>query len=189
MLEVIRMTELEFSLLWDNIIVPEANIIAYDSNVFFAENLKDAIYLECSEMINHCKLHYMESSDKYIDRHKIAAAIMIGILKHTPLKIIGAIYYTSPNKVAFNEHLAITVGLSILRAFIEADLHENYKNNSKYQVYLSQIENGIVLPKAKHGDYRNNWANELYYTRKNGNYNILSLAHELYFLELNTIVY
>ena len=98
------MTELEFSLLWDNIIVPEANIIAYDSNVFFAENLKDAIYLECSEMINHCKLHYMESSDKYIDRHKIAAAIMIGILKHTPLKIIGAIYYTSPNKVAFNEH-------------------------------------------------------------------------------------
>lgn len=34
------MTELEFSLLWDNIIVPEANIIAYDSNVFFAENLK-----------------------------------------------------------------------------------------------------------------------------------------------------
>ena len=42
------MTELEFSLLWDNIIVPEANIIAYDSNVFFAENLKNEIYLECS---------------------------------------------------------------------------------------------------------------------------------------------
>jgi len=183
------MTQEEFDELWNTIVCVEASIIVSENpQIIFVDSLKQEIFYEYKELMDHCKRHYMKFSDKYVDRHKVAASIMIGILKYTPLKVIGEIYYSSPEtKPACNEHLAITVGLSILRAFIETELKKSDADEKFLESSLLKIQNGIVFPKVKHGNYRNNWANELYYTRKEGNYNLLAIAHELFFLEQNTL--
>ena len=154
----------------------------------FADYLEERIYKEIKELLGHCKRHYMKDPDGYADRHKVSAAVMISILKYTPIKIAGPKYYSkNTENWTFNEQLAITVGVSILSAFIKADLKKDIKHKVELsEEILEKFKNGIVFPIAKHGDYRSNWACELYYTRKDGNYNLLALAHELFFLEYTT---
>lgn len=153
----------------------------------FADYLKEEIYGEIDELIKHCKAHYMKNPDKFVDRHKVSAAVMIAILKNTPIKIAGSAYYSEKAGFwCFNEHLAITAALSVLVAFIREDIKDKY-NGEKLNRELKKIENGIVFPSVKYGNYRDNWTNELYYMRKDGNYNLLALAHELFFLEYITM--
>jgi len=187
------LNQYEFDLLWDKVIVPQAKIITNKyGDIVFADYLKDSIYMEICELINHCKKHYMKNSDKFVDRHKVAACVMIGLLKYTPMKIAGASYYTpNANSWCFNENLSITAGLSILVSFIKESLKSEVGQNKisidEYNNLSQKIENGIKFPTTKHGDYRTNWTSELYHTRKDGAYNLLALAHELFFLEHTTL--
>lgn len=182
----------EFCKLWDVVIMPEAiKTCNTYADLFFAEYVKEEMFDECIELIEHGKRRYMKNRDEFLDRHKIAAAVMISILKTTPIKIVGPIHYTAePARWGFNEHLAITAGLSVLKAFIITDVRNKYSHDKEtMQNKLKELESDIKFPVAKHGDYRDNWANELYYTRKDGSYNLLALAHELFLLEIYTIEY
>lgn len=182
------MNRADFDVLWERVIEKQVKLIRETyADLVFADYLKDDIFREAVELMEYCKHHYMKNSEKYIDRHKVGAAVMIAILKNSPIKKVGAIYYTD-NSVdwCFNEHLAITAGLSVLVSFAKKDLNENFAG-AELNEKLSKLKNGIVFPKVKHGAYRENWAAELHYTHKNGNYNILALAHELFFLEHYTM--
>lgn len=55
--------------------------------------------------------------------------------------------------------------------------------------YLAKFKNGIKIPTenlVNHGDYLENFANEIHFAVSEGNANILSFAHELYLLEVIT---
>lgn len=160
----------DFSNLWDTVVIPEVGVIqSSNSGLIFADYLKDDIAQECIDLVNHGKTRYMRDSSNFLDRHKIAAAVIISILKNTPIKTVGANYYTVNAKTrAFNEELAITCGLSVLRSFIISDLQDKFEGQ-KLDNEIKKIDNGIKLPETRHGNYRANWNVELYYTRKDGN--------------------
>lgn len=54
---------------------------------------------------------------------------------------------------------------------------------------ISKFEKGIKIPDdnlVNHGIYIQNYANELHFNASEGNISILSIAHELYLLEVIT---
>ncbi len=126
------------------------------------------------------KDNYMRNSNKPVDRHKVSAAIMIAILKIEPIKMNAELYQNdSEKKWLFNEKLAISVGMSILKSFID-------EANQGNEDILNKFKKGISYPPTDHGTFSNNFATELYHTRKENNYNLLALANELFLLEVYT---
>ena len=80
--------------------------------------------------------------------------------------------------------MSFTSALCVLESFITKELKNKFQNNEEKLTYeLNKLNNGIKLPMAQHGDYRENWANELYHMKKEGNYNILAIAHQLFLIE------
>lgn len=175
--------------IWD-VIVPE--ITQYQLNygdLYFDETCKDKILLTFQELVNYIKSHYMKfnKNSHEIDRHKTSAALMIAILQNQPLKMISSKYYQDSKFWLFNEHIAITAGLSLMIAFELQKIKDSpLLEEDKKEKLIREWEKGIIFPSARHGDYRENWAVELYYTVREGNYNILAIAHELFLLENET---
>ena len=121
-------------------------------------------------LTDFAKTHYMAKNVVRLNRHKISAAIMIAILK-----------------AKFNEALAITVGLSILRAFILQRVDEAFQGDpvslKTFEGVCKQdfkiFENGIPLTQKERAE----WEWELYQVRLEGAYNLLAMAHILSDLE------
>jgi len=95
---------------------------------------------------------------------------------------------TEQSYLALNENLAITVGMSLLRAFVLAsiDSSEGLSADEK-ELYKSRVANRIVFLQCNHGVYRENFVSELHYSDLEGKYNILSLANTLFLLEIHTL--
>lgn len=148
--------------------------------LFLYEGSKEDFLHEYNKIRRYCKENYMKNSAKPVDRHKVSAAIMIAILKTEPIKMDATLYKnTSAQKWLFNEKLAISVGMSILKAFVD-------EANKEDKDILNKFMTGIAFPPTNHGNYLNNFATELYYTRKENTYNLLALANELFLLEVYT---
>ena len=129
----------------------------------------------------------MMHQNERIDRHKVAACYMIAIAYVSPMRFDTSIIQGSKKHYIVNELLAITVGLSILRAFILAAIDASEIKNESKITLKNRIMSGLMTPDGKfvhHGEYALNYANELYYSVKDGKCCILSIAHELYLLEL-----
>lgn len=161
-------------------------------------------YLECIEVLpnaqeeiwnayiwqnNYAKNNYMKSHEGLLDRHKVAACYMIAILKVRPLRIVQS-FNNEILPLAVNEMLAITIGLSLVRTFAISAINNNkdYSEEQKKDL-IAQFVDGIIVPDAKfvnHGVYIDNFANELFIVSSEGKLNILTLAHELYLLEVIT---
>lgn len=161
-------------------------------------------YLECIEVLpnvkeeiwdayiwqnNYAKNNYMKSHEGLLDRHKVAACYMIAILKVRPLRIVQSLN-DKILPLAVNEMLAITIGLSLVRTFAISAIEDNkdYLEEEKKDL-IAHFENGIIVPNEKfvnHGVYLENFANELFVVSSEGKLNILTLAHELYLLEVIT---
>lgn len=108
-----------YDLIWENIILPE--VIRYQKNVMsvsYKETTKDDILNSYKQLNNHCKKTYMADPEKRLDRHKVTACYMLAILEAEPLSF--NVKCDEDILITINEHLAITVGLSILNAFINA---------------------------------------------------------------------
>ncbi|MCM1060936.1 MAG: hypothetical protein NC452_11685 [Eubacterium sp.] len=131
----------------------------------------------------------MKKDISKIDRHKVAACYICAILKANPVKIKNKESDEEKFFVVI-EQFAITVGLSILRSFIvcDQDKNDSAKPNEILKKDKEIFGNGFSFPitgiETNHGEYHNNFAVELYFTKKEGNYNILSLSHSLYLLEM-----
>ena len=58
-------------------------------------------------------------------------------------------------------------------------------NNEKAVAVFSD---GFVFPECNHGNYLDNIKSQLYFTYRDGNYNVLALAETLYFIEIYNLV-
>lgn len=175
--------------IWEVVIVP--TIQDYQnrfSEITVAHNAQEAIWQEYVKFNKHCKMSYMQDIDGKLDRHKVCACYMYAIVKANVLSCQLADSDTEQRYLALNENLAITVGMSVLRAFILSSINSNDDLSKESKKILEQrIDDGISFPDCNHGDYRNNFVAELYYTNEERNYNILSLANTLFLLESHTL--
>lgn len=173
---------------WKEIISPIIARYAIVSWINVKENIQDDIWSYYKEFNMHCRETYMATGNKKLDRHKVAACYMFAILKTDPF-IISKKDISEDMRIVATEHFAISVGLSILKSFLISKYDENDKEKS-LEVWEKErkiFQNDFVFPcddEIRHGDYRNNFAMELYFTKIEKTYNILSLSHSLYFLEM-----
>lgn len=175
--------------LWSVIIRPTMEDYSFHfSEIIVSYNAKEAIWQEYLRFNQHCKQQYMEDINGKIDRHKVCACYMYAIMKANVMSCKLAESNTEQKYLALNENLAITVGMSLLRAFVIASIeNSDGMTNEEKNLYKEKIENGIIFPKCNHGNYRENFASELHYSHVECNYNILSLANTLFLLEIHTL--
>lgn len=175
--------------IWNVVIRPTMEDYALRfADVTILEDAKETIWKEYIELNRHCKTKYMKEIKGRLDRHKVCACYMYAVIKAGVMRCNLAASDTEERYLALNENLAITVGMSLLRAFIMAsiDNNENLSKNDK-EIYKSRVADGITFPDCNHGIYRENFVAELYYTNLERNYNILSLANTLFLLEIHTL--
>lgn len=180
-----------YEMIWEKIICKELNNYQtiYVNCIEFIPNVKEEIWRKYVSLNSYCKTNYMKSPDEKIDRHKVAACYMMSIAILRPMRFVKKIDNREVS-LAINETLAITVGLSLVRAFAIAAIRED-RNLSKEEadVQAAKFEDGIKIPEERlvnHGVYLDNYANELFFSASEGKMSILSLAHELYLLEVIT---
>lgn len=158
------------------------------SEIAISHNAKEVIWQEYINFNKHAKLTYMQEAGGKLDRHKVCACYMYAIIKANILSCHLADSDTEQSYLALNENLAITVGMSVLRAFVVSSINSSEQlPGDKKEALRKKIDSGIIFPDCNHGDYRNNFAAELYYTKKENNYNVLSLANTLFLLETHTL--
>lgn len=158
------------------------------SEIVVSHNAKEAIWQEYISFNKHAKLTYMQDASGKLDRHKVCACYMYAIIKANTVGCYLADSDTEQSHMALNENLAITVGMSVLRAFVLSGINSSEDLSEETKRTLGKrIDGGVIFPKCNHGDYRNNFVTELYYTKKENNYNILSLANTLFLLETHTL--
>lgn len=148
------------------------------------------------ELRKHAKMWDMSPETELLNRHKVAAAMMIAILKAKPIKKVDPMFYVAGQNNQsvvwpFNESLAITTALSILRSYIlervdqafpesgEAVSRQRFEGVCKEDRDIFAEE--IPLPDAE----RSQWEWELYQIRQDGAYNLFILAHLLDYMEKN----
>ena len=187
------MTDKTYELLCSRIIVPVfKHYEETHGGIIFPEYEFKEIRSHYNDLINYAKRHYMSNQDGLLNRHKVSAALMIAILKAKPIKKISADYYCSfkdnqPVAWPFNERLAITVALSVLRSFIDARVHYAFSGKLISQPLYGDVckedlvifQNGVPIDKQE----REYWEWELYQIRQDGAYNVLAIAHILSSLE------
>lgn len=180
-----------YEMIWEKVISKEIGNYQslYVNCIELIPNVKEEIWDKYVALNTYCKNNYMKSSEGKIDRHKVAACYMIAIAMLRPMRFVEKINNNEVS-LAINETLAITVGLSLVRAFAIAAITENEKiSKEEADTLVAKFEDGIKVPEGhlvNHGVYLDNYANEIYFVASEGKMCILSLAHELYLLEVIT---
>ena len=180
-----------YEIIWEMIISREINNYCsiYANCIELIPNIKEEIWNNYVLLNTYCKTNYMKSSEGKIDRHKVAACYMIAIATLRPMRFVKKIDKKNVH-LAINETVAITVGLSLVRAFAIASIRENESiKREEADALVAKFEDGIKIPDeslVNHGKYLENFANEIYFSAPEGKSLILSLAHELYLLEVIT---
>ncbi len=146
---------------------------------------KEEVKQYYEEARDYAKRHYMEKhevlAEQKLNRYKIGAAFIIAILKARPLKKAEAKYYkSSPDKYIFNEIVALHTGLMVVRDFILLDADDPDPKKTQSEVSEDKFIGELFRNSFPIGNKRlQQWHLELYYLRREGCYNLLSLAHEL----------
>ena len=182
-----------YSLLCDQLILPTfKHLSTIHGGIIFPKSCLNEIKEHYEDLINHTKLFYMANHDDALNRHKVCAALMIAILKTKPIKKVAMSYYDEsdtddPEIWPFNESLAVTVTLSVLRMFILARVDYAFSGKLVSKSIFEDVcyedknifEDGIPISDKE----RKEWEWELYQVRQDGAYNILSIAHILSSIE------
>ena len=156
------------------------------------DEVKQRIWTQYVSENEKCRT-YMDDAVKNLDRHKVAACYMIALLIAEPFSFYN--YAEEKNSfIVVTEQLAISVGLAILRSFILCKRGRKNEERPEEELIESKkvFKNGFSYPNSDevdHGNYRDNFAIELYFTRMEKCYNILSLSHTLYLLERYNILH
>lgn len=179
-----------YEVIWQNVIQKEiSNYQSYYANcIELIPNLKEEIWQKYVSLNSYCRQNYMMQTVEKLDRHKVAACYMIAIATLKPMRFVKKIDGKDVS-LAINETLAITVGLSIVRAYAIAAIKKDFGETSEAEELTAKFEAGIKMPDGdliNHGDYLNNYANELNFAITEGKICVLSIAHELYLLEVIT---
>jgi len=168
-----------FFAIFDTIIkeVDVAPSLNKKQRVLLTESLKKSAVRICEKYAtvrDSAKTNYMKRGlDARLDRHKCAAAFVIAFLERLDIKDAAL------SKTLVREYLAIQAGLIVLGAFIGED-------NDKSLAKFLDKNNGFALPQIIHKtrqEYLYIWAMELRYLKNENKLSVLSLAHELFYLE------
>ena len=177
--------------IWTTLINPQLERYkkCFDKCVYIDENAKEVIWEKYADLNVCCKTEYMTAPEGRLDRHKVAACYLIAIVYAKPIKFIKLplmedMYFVS------NEKVAISTAMSIVRAYVLASCNELADSNEKESI-TQKFENGLRYPPKEyvhHGDYLDNFASEIYYVGRERKLHVLSVAHELYLLEVLTFI-
>lgn len=186
----IQQDRLSYEAIWKEVIEKEISNYQsrYTNCIELIPNLKEEIWQKYVSLNNYCRQNYMTQTVEKLDRHKVAACYMVAIAALKPMRFVEKIDGKAV-PLAINETLAITVGLSIIRAYAIAAINKDFGDTAEASDLAAKFEDGIKMPEGdliNHGDYLNNYANELYFAVAEGKICVLSIAHELYLLEVIT---
>lgn len=145
----------------------------------YAENL---IWRNYVKFNRHCREEYMDDPEKLTDRHKVVTCYIYAILQADILYCSLSKQLGDDLNLLLNERLALCFGMTLLRALIRGNA-KNLKDEEIKKKVLSAFDGEMNFPKTNHGDYKQNLLFQLYYTKKEGNYNILALADSIFFIE------
>lgn len=179
-----------FEVIWERVISAEITNYQtrYTNCIELIPDIKEEIWKKYVSLNTYCRQNYMISSVEKLDRHKVAACYMIAIATLKPMRFVKKIDGKDV-PLAINETLAITVALSIVRSYAMAAIMQNTNDKVKQEALAAKFDTGIKIPEGvlvNHGDYLDNYANELNFAISEGKVCILSIAHELYLLEVIT---
>lgn len=180
-----------FEKIWREVICCEIEDYkkAYPNCIELIPDAKEEIWNSYAEINNFVKTNYMNNRTQVLDRHKVAACYMAAVSMVRPMRFVKKIDNISI-PLAINEQMAITVGLSIVRAYAIAAIRQDKTLEEPEQDSLiAKFEDGVCTPDSGmvwHGSYLDNYANELAFAAMHGKLFVLSLAHELYLLEVIT---
>lgn len=180
-----------FEKIWEEIIWCEIKDYrkAYPECIALIPDVKEEIWNRYVELNTFVKINYMSSQTEVLDRHKVAACYMVAISLVRPMRFVKKIDNRSI-PLAINEQMAITVGLSIVRAYVIAGImKDSTLGEIEKSSLLEKFDNGLYTPDSVmvwHGSYIDNYVNELAFAAAHGKLFVLSLAHELYLLEVVT---
>lgn len=157
------------------------------ADIIVSARSKEQIWNEYLRLNNHCKTFYMSSDSRLIDRHKVVACYMYAIERANVISVAESLRQGDRSQLLLNEKLAVSFGLSLLRALI-LDIVEELHDVELQGKLWGIFDGDISLPKCTHGDFKSNLLMQLYYTKKEGNYNVLSLAETLYMIECYNLI-
>lgn len=167
-----------FDIIWREGIVNKGKSIV-DCNVGkveFDEKSKDRILNEYNKLRDYSKISYMRNPNGLLDRHKVCACLIIAIVKAAPLVDVNS-ESVSNFKNIYNENLAVSVGLSLLRQYIIIA-------HSQDDEYKKIFENGFRFPETERDTrYQELLCLMLHYDVENDHYSILAIANILFMIE------
>lgn len=183
--------------IWDVLIFPQIqkHFKRFENYLYIPATIKDDIWEQYVVLNKKIKSSYMQDPSKLLDRHKVAACYMCAICMAKPIRVKdGAISNKEAIYVA-NELVAIATGMDIVANYAEAAAVEDTKlTGDEKEKIIECLKDGLVYPnknsnknEVNHGEYILNYAMELYFAKQEEKLNLLSIAHELYLLEVLTL--
>jgi hypothetical protein len=172
--KLVLLTPDNFNLLFDHIITEAKRDLGAgaDGLCRYLERKKSFLFRAYDGARADVRFKYMQNPGGHLDRHKCAAAFMVAFL---------AVSKDVDNNRLNIDHMAITIGLLILKIFINTR-NERYRD-SNMVVFVEK--NGFIYPKSicDEGAFKHNWALGIYYDRKENVLSALSLANALFLIE------
>lgn len=148
---------------------------------------KDLVWRNYVKFNRHCREEYMNNPHKLTDRHKITTCYIYAILRADVLNCSLSKQLGDDMNLLLNERLALCFGMTLLRALIRGNAKELTDKDMQEKV-LNAFDGELTFPATNHGDYKQNLLFQLYYTKKEGNYNILALADSIFFIENHNLI-
>lgn len=177
-----------YRIYYQRILLPVINeYCAKESGIEVRPNAEELVWGNYVKLNRHCREEYMNNPEKLADRHKITACYIYAILKADILHCSLSKELGDDMNLLLNERLALCFGMTLLRALIRGNAKELKDEEMKEKV-LNAFEDEMFFPKTNHGDYKQNLLFQLYYTKKEGNYNILALADSMFFIENHNLI-
>lgn len=165
----------KINLLWNQIIKHLENV--NNDGITINKNSYALFENVFCEMYDHVKNVYMDKSVNYLDRHKVGAIIIYSLLR---VPVINYISEKADEIEIKKYQLALSAGLSYMQ----------YELNHSRVINHEKPIDKYTFPPIMYGDisYKDNLIRLLYFEDKEKNYNVLSLAHLLFFIETYSLL-
>ena len=177
-----------FDKYYDKIVVPVLErYVSSHHGILVHPKHKERVWSEYSSFNCLCKNKYMKDAAHLIDRHKVVACYIYAVEKAHVISSVDSLREGDDTHLLLNERLALCFGMSVFRALI-MDLAEGIEDLETKGKVSAVFSDGFAFPECNHGNYLDNIKSQLYFTYRDGNYNILALAETLYFIEIYNLV-
>ena len=173
-----------FCIYYDSIIEPVlAEYVSSTPGLVLHPFRKARIWSEYLFFNQLCKTRYMKEEAHLIDRHKVVACYIYAVEKAHVITSTVSLQEGDDTHLLLNERLALCFGMSVFRALI-MDLADGLEDPEMRRKAMEVFVDDFTFPECNHGNYIDNMRSQLYFTYKDGNYNVLALAETLYFIEI-----